>query len=172
MTLSEDDRTEFHDAHPPLSQEIADIGDQPELPAHRIPRLLNWTVLLRPWTPPKSTKGGVLLPDQVAEANDYLTYIAQVVAMGPLAFRHPRLRGGDRQVYRGRQVDSAGNERTFERIEHDFADGQEPPKVGDWVMFRKHSGQRFEINEVQLRMCSDDDILAVLDSPVGWRAYV
>jgi co-chaperonin GroES (HSP10) len=168
------DRTRFEEAHPPLTLDVIDDdGEQKSIPAGRLPRLMGWTVLLQPWTAPKATKGGILLPDQVSDANDYLTYVFRVVALGPLAFTHPRLRGGARRGVRFEEkAQDTGGEHWREYEWSDFAEGVVPPQPGDWVIVRKFSGIQLTLENVTLKICNDDDILAVIDGPAGWKAYV
>lgn len=40
-------------------------------------------------------------------------------------------------------------------------------KVGDFVMFRPHSGTRFKVNGREYRLLNDDSIEAVVDDPSG-----
>lgn len=182
------DRTRFEVAHPPLTLEMFDEdGNEVAINPARLPRLLGWTVLLMPWSPPKRTKGGIILADTTIDANDYLTNVFRVIALGPLAFTHPRLRGGAKKGTRRSSSGSpnqwsyvastgyVGGDSTTEWHEHEeteFAPGVTPPKAGDWVILRKYTGIMLELEGVRLRIANDDDILAVIDSPNGWKAYV
>ena len=172
MAVAED-RTTFDEAHPPLMTELTtEEGERVEVPTERLPRLLFWHVLLRPFVPPKKTKGGIILADQVAEANEYHVPCYQVLQVGPLAFTHPRLRGGVRLGWRREEspIDSTMEWREHEW--HDFAPGQILPEPGDWVIIKKHSGIRLQLMGADLRVVADDDILAVIDSPAGWKSYI
>ena len=40
-------------------------------------------------------------------------------------------------------------------------------EVGDWVIFRKYSGTRFKIDDVEFRLLNDDTIEAVVTDPRG-----
>lgn len=175
-TADMDSRINFDAAHMPIEL-IGDDGEQVQLDPARLPRLLGWTVLLQPWIAPKQTRGGVFLPDTVADANEYLTYVFRVVALGPLAFAHPRLRGGVRTGKRIEReevgADVLGSVTHWtEHEEAEFAAGVEPPEPGDWVIVQRFSGIALEVDGVPLRLANDDNILAVIDSPKGWKAYV
>lgn len=168
-------RTNFEDAHAPLALEMFDeTGEPVQIPAERLPKLLNWTVLLTPWVPPKRTRGGVLLPETVQEANEYLTNVFRVVAIGPLAFTHARLRGGPRRGWRKNEpiTEHPDVSRWQEYEFADFAEDVPRVNVGDWVIVRRYAGITLELDGVPLKMCNDDDLLAVIDSPNGWKAYI
>lgn len=167
-----EDRTRFEEAHPPLMMELTDDeGERVEIPTERLPRLLFWHVLLRPWVPPKKTKGGIILADQVSEANEHHVPCYQILQLGPLAFTHPRLLGGDRHGWRSEDGEP-GNLEWHEQELVDPAEGQVMPKVGDWVLIKKHCGARYQINGATLLICNDDDILGAIDSPTGWKSYI
>ena len=169
MTLPAEDRTRFEQAHPPIA--LADGAEARELPSHRLPRLMGWQVLLQPRQLPEQTKGGLFLPDQVKDINEHHNCIYKVLKLGPLAFTAERLRGGRRRSFRQETVkDDVTVVEEWEEVE--FAEGQQPPEVGDWVFVRKYSGTIFEVDDVSLRMCSDDDIVAVVRDPTGYKAYV
>ena len=177
MAVAED-RTTFDEAHPPLMTELTtEEGERVEVPTERLPRLLFWHVLLRPFVPPKKTKGGIILADQVAEANEYHVPCYQVLQVGPLAFTHPRLRGverrGSRRTRQERDHQADADLESWREHEiTDLARGQILPEPGDWVIIKKHSGIRLQIMGADLRVVADDDILAVIDSPAGWKSYI
>ena len=50
-----------------------------------IPR--GFKVLIEKPKPKEKTDGGILLPDQAIEAENYLSICAKVVSVGPLAFK-------------------------------------------------------------------------------------
>jgi hypothetical protein len=94
------------------------------------------------------------------------------VALGPLAFTHPRLRGGARHGLRREMPAHDGFEQWHEEEHVEFAEGVVPPRPGEWVIVRKFSGIQLTLENVTLKICNDDDILAVIDGPAGWKAYV
>jgi len=71
-----------------FNEENIDISDMPD----GIPKPMYWRVLLCPYVPPKITKGGIMLPDVSADAQEYFAFMAKVVAFGPKAFKARRLR--------------------------------------------------------------------------------
>jgi co-chaperonin GroES (HSP10) len=44
--------------------------------------------------------------------------------------------------------------------------------VGDWVIVRRYSGLALEKDGIPCKLANDDDILAVIASPKGWKAYI
>lgn len=163
----------FEDAHPPLMVEMTtEDGSTVQVPRHRLPRLLYWHVLVRPFVPPKKA-GSIYLPDQVAEANDYHVPVFQVIGIGPLAFKHPRLRGGDARGWRQElPSDVVGKTDWHEREEKELADDQQLPQLDDWVLIKRHAGQAYKVDGCEIRLINDDDIIGVIDSPTGWASYV
>lgn len=161
----------FEEAYQQVSvQATTEEGKVVDIPPERLPKLLGWTVLLRPWAAPEKV-GGLFLPDTVRDANEFMAYIFQVVALGPLAFTHPRLRGGLR--HGSRWTMKEGSIESWHYTEEtDLAEGIELPKPGDWVIVRKFAGIDLRFDGGRLRICNDDDIIATIDSPDGWQAYV
>lgn len=105
-----------------------------------------WRVLIFPKQPKKMTAGGIALPDQIQEVEKHLTYIGQVVAMGPLA----------------------GKDEKF----HSDVGCQWTIKVGDWVCYGRHAGMHCEFRGFKFLLVNDDDITAVLKGPEGFRVYL
>ncbi len=111
-----------------------------ELDVERL-RAPGWRILVRPVRIETVTAGGIALPQQAVEEREYLQFVAQVVAMGPQCYRHPK-----------------------------FLDGDPWCKPGDWVLLRQYAGQGFLVRdengeEVRVRLVNDDEVLAVADTP-------
>lgn len=102
-----------------------------------------WRLLVAPVRPRRETKGGIILADETLDAQDILTYIGRVVALGPLVGKKP-----------------------------EWPEGSYDIKVGDWVVFGRHGGQRFEFKGVKLLLIDDDAIMAKAAGPDGFRTYV
>lgn len=84
----------------------------------------------------QKTDGGVELPDDYRERQQTSTMVARVVDMGDTA----------------------------------YADGTRFPtgawcEIGDWVMFRAHSGTRFKVGTQEFRLINDDTVEAVVADP-------
>ena len=103
----------------------------------KLPVPTGWRILIMPYTPPKISKGGIELPDEVNERERVAVNVGLVMAGGPLAYK---------------------DEKKFS--------GQEPwCKEKDWVLFGKYAGSRFKIDGGELRLLNDDEILAVVEDP-------
>jgi len=110
----------------------------------KLPVPTGWRILIMPYTPPKETKGGIALPDEVHERERLSTVVGLVMAVGPLAYK------------------DSGK----------FGDPTDPLKSWDpwckekdWVLFGRYAGSRFKIDGGELRILNDDEILAVVDDP-------
>ena len=82
------------------------------------------------------TKGGIHLATQTVDKERLATVVGYVVSLGPDAY-------GDL----GKFPDGAWC------------------KEGDWVIFGRYAGARFQIDGGDMRLLNDDEILAVIDSP-------
>lgn len=111
-----------------------------EIPAG-MPQPQLWRMLIAPVQPKAESKGGIVLPDQVLDNTEMLTYFGKVMAMGSMA---------------GKKADWQG---------YDI-------KVGDWVVFGRYAGQRFEYQGVKLILINDDEVLAKAEGPKGFRVYL
>lgn len=117
-----------------------------ELPANfyeEMPQPLYWRVIVMPVKPKEVSKGGIVLPQTTQEAQQYLTYIGKIVAVGSLAFKDQRLR-----------------------------DEEKIPKVGDYVIYGRYAGQVILYKEVRLLCVNDDEILAVVKNPESLKIHV
>ena len=110
----------------------------------KLPEPTGWRILIMPYTPPKETKGGVTLPDEVHERERLSTVVGLVMAVGPLAYKDPNKFG-----------DSTDSQKSWEPW----------CKEKDWVLFGRYAGSRFKIDGGELRILNDDEILAVVDDP-------
>ena len=104
-----------------------------------LPPAVGWKILVRVWTPPEKTKGGILLPDQVIDDREYLTTVGRVVSVGPLAWR-----AADAMV-----------------------DGVYTPwaKKGEYVVFGKFAGEKLRYGGVKYILLDDKNIKWVVKDP-------
>lgn len=118
----------------------------PESLPESLPVMQSWHCLLLPKTVEETSDGGIILTQETNDIRQYGQYVCQIVAVGPLFFKNPKLRSeGDEDII---------------------------PKVGDWVLVNRMNGQRITYgpDKVELRMTSDDSIICVLPSgPDGYR---
>lgn len=107
-----------------------------------VPAPTLWRVVIMPVQPPKMSKGGLALPDMVKDAEEHLNYIGRVVAIGPMAGRDAKFQGT----------------LTLE--------------VGGWVLFKRYQGMNIHFKGTKLCIINDDQIVATIESPEGFRVYV
>ncbi len=108
-----------------------------------IPR--GFKVLIEKPKPKEKTDGGILLPDQAIDAENYLSICAKVVSVGPLAFK-------DRET--GKY----------------WATGPWATP-GEWVIVPKFTQFRMEIDDKEYRFINDDEIIAVVEDPTVIKVY-
>lgn len=104
-------------------------------------RPAGWRLLVRPIQIEETTPGGIALPQTAVEEREILRFVAQVVALGPECYTHPK-----------------------------FLNGEPWCEVGEWVVLRQYAGQEVFVrdmdgNPVALRAVNDDEILMRADSP-------
>lgn len=121
-----------------------------------LPQPTLWRILVMPVQPASRSKGthgsSIALPAQTQDSDSHLNYIGKVVAMGPLAGRNDR--------YLNPEPDADGPFWLWDI------------GVGDWVAFGRYSGQRIEYQGVKFILVNDDEILAKVNGPDGFRAYI
>ena len=131
-----------------LAEWAADTADA-ELSAEH-PQPEGHKVLLRPMASKSQKDLGngktIFLPDMAKEANELMTCVSEVIAVGPGAY-HDRNTGQPWAYKPG------------------F-------KVGDHVVTAKYAGQRITYRGVKLVFVNDDEILGTAPDPEGVVAYV
>jgi len=116
-----------------------------ELPVQPI----GWRILVRPFEAPKTSAGGIQLPDEALESEAHLTYVGQIVAMGD-------------QCYKA--VTRSGIE---------LANINPKPKIGDWIMYGTYGGQKIVTKAgAKYLMMNDDCIMGIVKDPASFRAYL
>ncbi|MGH9426101.1 MAG: co-chaperone GroES [Terriglobia bacterium] len=96
---------------------------------HPVPVL--WRVLIAPVRPRKISKGGILIAESARANQSYLTYVGKIIALGDLAWQHPRFEGETHKLV-----------------------------VGDFVIYGRFAGQALEYKGVKMLLVNDDEILA------------
>jgi len=104
--------------------------------AESLPRPTGYRILILPFTASTVTKGGIHLAKATVDKERLATVVGYVVALGPDAYS-----------------DS-----------HKFPEGAWC-KEGDWVIFGRYAGARFQIEGGDMRLLNDDEILACIDNP-------
>ena len=104
--------------------------------AKSLPRPTGYRILILPFTLPEVTKGGIHIAKATLDKERLATVVGYVVAMGPDAY-------GDMNK---------------------FPEGAWC-KEGDWVIFGRYAGARFQIEGGDMRLLNDDEILATIGDP-------
>jgi co-chaperonin GroES (HSP10) len=117
----------------------------------KLPNIKGYNLLIRPVSIQKQIKvantSSVLhLPDSFTEDVKMLTNVGQVKALGPLCYRDPNLKPGEPGYPHGRYLGPWC-------------------KVGDYVVWGKHQGQKIMIQGVSYVLLQDELILFTLDDP-------
>ena len=101
-----------------------------------LPRPLTWRILVMPVRPRKVSKGGIVLAESTQDVQRHLNYIGKVVSVGSLAYTDKRI-----------------------------SDEEHKPKLGEYVIYGRYSGQVLTYRGVRLIIINDDEILAKVASP-------
>lgn len=94
------------------------------------------------------SKGGIVLPSEAIDAQQYLNMYGKVVAMGNLCYRHKEFQ------------DTPWCE------------------LGDLIMFHKHTGMRIDVKaatgdvDTRYRLLKDNDVIATVNDPDSIRSAV
>ena len=104
--------------------------------AKSLPRPTGYRILILPFTLPEVTKGGIHIVKATLDKERLATVVGYVVAMGPDAY-------GDLNK---------------------FPEGAWCNE-GDWVIFGRYAGARFQIEGGDIRLLNDDEILATISDP-------
>jgi co-chaperonin GroES (HSP10) len=143
------DVTEAQDNTEWLNDEAAEIPRD-------LPQPALWRMLVMPVQPNRETKSGIVIPVAAQEAEEHLQVIGRVAALGPLA-------------YKSEKFVSCPEDRAL------IADGKPvswAPKVGDWIIYGRYTGQRLEYRDTRFILMNDDEILGQIASPDGFRVYL
>ena len=119
----------------PLPKEVI-TPDNLDSHAKSLPRPTGYRILILPFTLPEVTKGGIHIVKATLDKERLATVVGYVVAMGPDAY-------GDLNK---------------------FPEGAWCNE-GDWVIFGRYAGARFQIEGGDMRLLNDDEILATIDDP-------
>jgi co-chaperonin GroES (HSP10) len=105
-----------------------------------LPQIPGPTILVRPVSVKKKTKGGILIPDALQDDMSYLTTVGKVLAVGETAYKESHT------------TDSR------------FPNGAWC-KVGDYVTYDKNVGTKLYYKGIQLISMYDDAIRMVVEDP-------
>jgi chaperonin GroES len=128
-----------------VDQIIVDEESDSKIGSHQLPYPVGWKVLVQPNQVKTKTKGGILLPSQAMDNEEYLTAHGTLLRLGELAYR-------DRQTgesWKGKW-----------------------PCAGDRITYGKYAGQKIIIDGVKLLILNDDEITSVLPDSANVTAYL
>ncbi len=101
-----------------------------------LPELPGFHILVRPVSIKEKTKGGILIPDSTKDDMAYLTTVGKVLGLGDLAYE-------DKDKFpKGAWC-----------------------KVGDYVCYGKHAGQKIKYKGVRLILLFDDQVIMKVEHP-------
>jgi len=110
---------------------------------------IGWRVLIRCYTAPTHSAGGIEIPDEAKESEELLSFVGQIVAMGSECYK-VRTRSG---------------------IEMSEIDPK--PKVGDWIMYGTYGGQTIRTKSgAKYLIMNDDGIMGIVDDPSTFKVYI
>jgi len=124
--------TKLKEQKPDIPTDPKDISQMLD----KIPDPTGWRILVRPYIPPKKTKGGIYMSDESQERVALATVCALVIKCGPLCYKD----------------------------ETKFPDGAWC-KEGDWVIFGRYAGSRFKTELGEVRILNDDEIIGTVSDP-------
>ena len=102
----------------------------------KLPVPAGWRLLIMPYEPPSTTKGGIEIPDLVLERERLATVVGCVLAIGPDAY------SDEKRYPNGPWC-----------------------KKNDWVIFARYAGSRLKIEGGELRILNEDEGLGTIDDP-------
>ena len=103
-------------------------------------------ILVAPMMPKTETEGGILLTPDIVEAEKMNISVAQVIDVGPYAYK--------------------------DRITGERWPNGPWCEVGDWVVCPKFGTKLLSIGGVNYSILNDDEIMAVVDEPSTVKAYI
>ncbi len=117
-------------------QKEAITSENYETHSEKLPNPTGYRLLILPFSPPEKTKGGIMLAKQTLDKGRIAMVVGLVLRKGPDAY-------SDKDKFpEGAWCDE-----------------------GDWVIFGRYAGARFNIDGGDMRLLNDDEILAVVNNP-------
>ena len=100
-----------------------------------MPDPTGWRILVLPYKGKGITEGGIHLTTSTLDRESLATVVAYVLKVGPLAYSGERFSTGSWC------------------------------EEGDWVMFGRYAGSRFQIEGGEIKILNDDEIIARVPNP-------
>lgn len=109
-----------------------------------VPQVLLWRILVEPYEVPRETASGIQLPSETIDHSRTLATMGKLVGVGDLAFQSAKHAGETNW-----------------------------PKLGDWVLFGTHAGQKIKTRDGRtLIIMNDDNLLGTVEDPGAYESYV
>ena len=102
----------------------------------QLPDPTGWRILILPYRGQGQTEGGIHLTEKTVERQQIATVLGYVLKTGELAYQD----------------------------KHKFPTGPWC-KAGDWVLFGRYAGSRFDIEGGEVKILNDDEIIAKVNDP-------
>jgi co-chaperonin GroES (HSP10) len=102
-----------------------------------------WRLLVLPFTPKETTKGGIIIAQESLDKARIATNCGYVVKMGPMAY------GDKEKCPTGAWC-----------------------KTGEWVIFARYAGSRLPIEGGEVRLLNDDEVLGTIKDPESVLHYI
>ena len=102
----------------------------------RLPQPTGYRILVIPYYMKTQTKGGVYVPDATRDRESFATVAAYVVKLGSSAYKDV-----------GRFPDEAWC------------------KEKDWIIMGRYAGNRFKVENLEVRIINDDNVIAKILDP-------
>jgi|TARA_R110000751_G_scaffold17752_2_gene54476 co-chaperonin GroES (HSP10) len=103
---------------------------------NQLPEPTGWRILILPYRGQARTEGGIYLTEKTVERQQIATVLGYVLKTGELAYQD----------------------------ENKFPTGPWC-EAGDWVLFGRYAGSRFEIEGGEVKILNDDEIIAKVTDP-------
>lgn len=101
-----------------------------------LPELPGFNILVRPVSIKSQTKGGIFIPDSTKDDMAYLTTVGEVIILGDVAYQ-------DKEKFpKGPWC-----------------------KVGDYICYGKHSGQKIQYKGLKFILLYDDQVIMKVENP-------
>jgi co-chaperonin GroES (HSP10) len=107
-----------------------------------LPEPSGWRLLVLPFTPKETTKGGIIIAQESLDKARIATNCGYVLKMGPLAYKDK------------------------DKFEQPWC------KKGDWVIFARYAGSRLPIEDGEIRILNDDEVLGTIKDPESVLHYI
>jgi co-chaperonin GroES (HSP10) len=112
---------------------------------------INWRLLIQP-LPPKKKAGLLDMPDEVTQAEEFLTCVGKIIDMGSFAYMSKTNAGLD------------------------LSQESRKPAVGSFVLYAQYAGQEVTLvrdaQPLKLRIIDDTEVLAVITDPEMIKRYI